>query len=188
MAAATGDILLIQDADLEYDVGDYPALVQPILDGRTPFVLGSRCLGANSWQIRRLENKPVLSLCMNLFGLFLHTLFNTLYGTRLTDPTTMYKVFRADCIRGMHFTCNRFDFDWELMGNLVQAGFVPLEVPVSYEARGFGDGKKIRPFRDPPTWIAAILKNRFFSAGSGVLPLDTLHAPHSEKPARRASS
>jgi hypothetical protein len=84
-----------------------------------------------------------------------------LFNTRLTDPTTMYKIFRADCLDGLTFTCDRFDFDFELLGKLLRRGFSPLEIPVSYQSRGFDEGKKIRILRDPLTWISAIFACRF---------------------------
>ena len=73
----------------------------------------------------------------------------------------MYKVFRVECIEGMNFTANRFDFDWELLGKLCRRGYKPLEVPINYQARGFESGKKIRLVRDPLTWIRAALRYRF---------------------------
>ena len=160
-AAATGDILLIQDADLEYDVADYPELLQPVIAGRTAFVLGSRHLGPDRWKIRKFARNGLRAAYMNVGATLFHAFFNLLYGSRLTDPTTMYKVFRADCLKGLTLTRNRFDFDFELVGKLIRSGFVPLEVPVSYKSRGFDAGKKIRIWRDPVTWLIAIVACRF---------------------------
>lgn len=161
IAAATGEILLIQDADLEYDVADYPDLLRPIIEGRTAFVLGSRHMGLDGWKIRKFAHGGLQAICMNCGGILFHALFNAVFATRLTDPTSMYKVFRSDCLDGLNFTSNRFDFDFELLGKLIRRGFSPLEVPVSYQSRGFDEGKKIRVFRDPFTWVFAILKCRF---------------------------
>jgi glycosyltransferase involved in cell wall biosynthesis len=163
IATASGDILLIQDADLEYEVSDYPDLLAPIIAGRAAFVLGSRHLGPERWKIRRFAKHGFKAAFMNVGGMLFHGFFNLLFATRLTDPTSMYKVFRADCLDGLHFSCDRFDFDFELLGKLIRAGFVPLEIPVSYTSRGFDQGKKIHIFRDPWTWVVAILKTRFTS-------------------------
>lgn len=164
-AAASGDILLIQDADLEYEVSDYPDLLRPILEGRTALVLGSRHLGPASWKIRQFANHGLLAGFMNAGGVLFRLVFNLLFAVRLTDPTTMYKVFRASCLEGLDFRCNGFDFDFELLGKLIRAGHVPLEIPVSYKSRGFDEGKKIRILRDPVTWLLAIFRCRFASAG-----------------------
>jgi glycosyltransferase involved in cell wall biosynthesis len=189
-AAASGDILLIQDADLEYDVADYPDLIRPILDGRAAFVIGSRHLGSHGWKIRRFACGDLRALLMNVGGILFHGFFNAVFATHLTDPTSMYKVLRADCLAGMHFSCDRFDFDFELTGKLIRAGFMPLEVPVAYKSRGFDEGKKIRILRDPVTWVTAILKSRFATVPrrSSAAHVKDDSPAYSEKPATRASS
>jgi glycosyltransferase involved in cell wall biosynthesis len=157
---ASGDIILIQDGDLEYDVKDYPALLAPIAEGKAAFVLGSRHL-SKGWNIRKFTDDPLKAYFMNLGGALFHGFFNVLYGTNLSDPTTMYKVFRRECLEKVSFSANRFDFDFELLGKLIRAGYRPIEVPVSYHSRGFSEGKKVRIFRDPPLWVLAIIKTRF---------------------------
>jgi len=87
------------------------------------------------------------------------------YGTRLHDPFTMFKVFRRDCVHGLTFESNRFDFDWELVGKLVRAGYTPLEIPVNYQSRSFAQGKKVSLLRDPLTWFRACFKYRFVPLG-----------------------
>lgn len=157
----SGDIILIQDGDLEYDVRDYPALIAPIADGRTRFVLGSRHLATGQWKIRKFDEDPFRSTLLNLGGILFHGLFNLMYGQRLTDPTTMYKVFRTDCLEGITLISNRFDLDFELVAKLIRAGFSPMEIPVNYKSRGFEEGKKVRVILDPLTWIWAIFRFRF---------------------------
>jgi glycosyltransferase involved in cell wall biosynthesis len=161
LRACTGEIVLIQDGDLEYDVADYPALLQPMLDGRAQFVLGSRHMAAGNWKIRHFEEARLTTYLLNLGGIFFHAFFNVMYGQKLTDPTTMYKVFRRDCLDCFELVSNRFDFDYEIVAKLIRAGFPPLEVPVSYVSRGFDRGKKVHIFRDPWTWIWAIVRFRF---------------------------
>ncbi len=161
LKSATGDIILIQDADLEYDIGDYPSVIEPICEGHANFVLGSRHLSAGSWKIRSFKESRMKALIMNFGGWLFHTGFNILYGVKLTDPTTMFKVFRKSCIDQVHFESNRFDFDFELVAKLIRLGNIPLEVPISYKSRGFAEGKKVRMIRDPLTWVRAIIKYRF---------------------------
>jgi glycosyltransferase involved in cell wall biosynthesis len=159
-AAATGDILLIQDADLEYDMADYDTLLAPIVAGRQAFVLGSRH-GRGGWAIRKFDDQPVRALVLNLAHWTFTLLINASLGIWLKDPFTMYKVFRRDCLDGLTFVCNRFDFDWELLIKLIRKGYRPIEIPITYRSRSFQQGKKVRMFRDPFTWLAAWGRSRF---------------------------
>ena len=158
MRRASGDIVLIQDADLEYDLDDYDALLEPLLHERAAFVLGSRHSGRV--RMRRLPEQRVLGTLLDAAHVLFTAFINVLYGQRLRDPFTMFKVFRRDCLYGLQFECNRFDFDHELLIKLLLKGYQPLEVPVRYCSRSFKQGKKIRLFRDPPTWIAADVRYR----------------------------
>ena len=167
----TGGIVLIQDADEEYSVLDYPKLIEPILRGDADFTLG--CRHVPGQPVRVMEEMRNVVKIVNAAHWVFTWLFNVTYGTDLRDPFTMYKVFRTECIDGVEFVANRFDFDWELAGKLVRLGYRPVEIPVEYNARGFENGKKVRFFRDPPTWLAACLRFRFSSLpdqGHGVRP------------------
>src|SRR5437763_2609364 len=155
---AGGDLILIQDADLEYSVDDYPQLLAPMLSGAHDFVLGCRHVPGRP--IRVMHGAGRTSKVLNVAHWMFTGLFDVVYGVRLRDPFTMYKVFRSECLDGVLLTSDRFDFDWEPVGKLVRLGFVPIEVPVSYQARSFSHGKKIRFFRDPPTWSAACVRFR----------------------------
>jgi SAM-dependent methyltransferase len=166
LAHATGDYILIQDADLEYDLGDYDALLEPLMTGRAAFVLGSRHgKDGPTWKVRHFADQVAVSWYMNFGHVLFTALFNLTYGTRLRDPFTMFKVFRRDCLYGLTFEANRFDFDWELVGKLVRAGYRPLEIPVNYRSRSFTEGKKVSLLRDPLTWIRACFKFRFQPLG-----------------------
>jgi glycosyltransferase involved in cell wall biosynthesis len=160
LARATGDVVLIQDADLEYDVADYDVLLAPIAAGRQSFVLGSRH-GAGGWAIRKFDDQPLHALALNLAHWTFTLMLNVSLGIWLRDPFTMYKVFRRDAIAGLTFECNRFDFDWELLMKLVRNGHRPIEIPISYQSRSFKEGKKVTMIRDPLTWLRAVVKYRF---------------------------
>lgn len=161
LAHAAGTIILIQDGDLEYRVEEYPLLLEPLMSGQSKFVLGNRHVPGRP--IRQFGDRhfELISRLMNGAHWVLTNLFNLLYGVRLKDPMTMYKVFRRECIEGVEFVADRFDFDWELVAKLIRLGYEPMEVPVSYKARGYGHGKKVRFFRDPPNIIVAIFRFRF---------------------------
>jgi glycosyltransferase involved in cell wall biosynthesis len=161
LKAATGDYVLIQDADLEYDLEDYDGLLEPLVAGRTAFALGSRHGGRNVWKMRQFTGQHGLSLFVNLGHRFFATLINVLFFQRLRDPFTMFKVFRRDCLYALEFECDRFDFDFELLIKLIRKGFHPIELPVNYRSRSFKEGKKVRMFRDPLTWLRTLAWLRF---------------------------
>ena len=161
LARARGDVVLIQDADLEYDLNDYDSLLEPLRSWRALFVLGARHGG--SWKMRRFSDAKGLAAMLNVGHVFFTALVNVLYRQRMNDPFTMFKVFRRDCLFGLTFDSNRFDFDFELVIKLVRKGYRPLEIPVNYRSRSFTEGKKVRIVRDPLTWIWAALKYRFAS-------------------------
>jgi len=155
----SGEYVLIQDADDEYDLEDYDALVEPLIIGEASFVLGARH-GGRAWKMRKFENQRLAGHVLNVGHWFFTLLVNVLFGLRLRDPFTMYKVFRADCLEGLTFSCNRFDFDYELLIKLAKKGHRPIEIPVNYRSRSFKEGKKIRIFLDPWTWLKAIVRLR----------------------------
>ena len=131
---------------------------------RRAFVLGIRHgRGGHTWKVRHFTDQVFLGRWMNLGHLIFTALFNVVYGQHLRDPFTMFKVFRRECLSGLHLECNAFDFDWELVGKFVRCGYEPLEVPVNYRSRSFADGKKVTMVRDPLTWLRACFKYRFTS-------------------------
>ena len=160
LARATGDVVLIQDADLEYDLADYEVLLAPLVAGTHAFVLGSRH-SPNQWSIRQFRGQILQAFILNSAHWFFTAVLDISLGLTLRDPFTMYKVFRRECLAGLTFRCNRFDFDWELLIKLVRNGYRPIEIPVTYRSRSFKEGKKIRMFYDPLTWMVAWARARF---------------------------
>ena len=133
---STGDIVIIQDADCEYDPCDYEKCIQPILRGETQVVYGSR--------ERNIRNRTKSSWFFYLGGLSVSLLFNLLYGTSLSDEPTCYKTFDGDLIRSIKFKNNKFGWEPEVTAKLLRMGFEITEVPVSYYPRKVDEGKKIR--------------------------------------------
>lgn len=149
---ATGDILLIQDADLEYDPRDYYALVQPIEEGRAEVVYGSRFRGGPTkamffWHM--VGNK------------FLTLVTNILYNTILSDMETCYKVFRADVVRDIPLRAKGFEFEPEITSKVLKRGYRIYEVPISYNGREFDQGKKLNPWKEGPKAFFYLIKYRF---------------------------
>jgi hypothetical protein len=111
--------------------------------------------------MRRFVGQPLLAFVLNLGHWFFTFLINTMFGQRLRDPFTMFKVFRRECLHGLRFECDRFDFDFELLIKLLRKGYRPIEIPVNYVSRAFTEGKKVSMVHDPPTWLRALVKYRF---------------------------
>ena len=178
LANVTGDFILIQDADMEYDLDDYDVLLEPLAAGRSAFVLGARH-GGRIWKLRSFQGNGLTSGFLNFGHWFFKTLLNVMFGVKLSDPFTMYKIFRKDCLSGLTLECNRFDLDFELVIKLVRKGYVPIEIPVNYRSRSFSEGKKVSMFSDPLTWFRALIRFR-------LQPLDLFqlvdNAQHAEKP------
>lgn len=132
---AAGDIILIQDADDEYDPADYPRLIEPIISGRASVVYGSRILKKSN---ERSYNRFYWG------GRLLSWWTNLLYGSHITDEPTCYKVFRADILKGMKLESKGFEFCPEVTAKALMKGIEIAEVPISYDPRTVAEGKKIR--------------------------------------------
>ena len=149
-ALVTGDIVVIQDADLEYSPEEYPSLIELICDGRADVVYGSRFLGRHR-----------VFLFTHYLGNKLLTLMtNVLYNTILSDMETCFKVMRADVLRSFTLRSNGFGIEPELTAKIFKGGYRVYEIPITYEGRGYSEGKKIT-WRDGLVALWVLVKYRF---------------------------
>lgn len=151
ISAATGDILLIQDADLEYDPRDFPSLLLPIIEGRAEVVYGSRFLGG--------PRKAMLFWHM-IANKMITLITNVLYDAILSDVETCYKAFRADVIQSIPLRSRRFEIEPEITAKVLKRGHRIYEVPISYNGREYNEGKKIG-MKDAFEAVWALLRYRF---------------------------
>jgi glycosyltransferase involved in cell wall biosynthesis len=149
---ATGDVVLIQDADLEYDPTDYPTLLRPILDGRADVVYGSRFLGGPH---------RVLFFWHYLANKFLTTLSNIVCNLNLSDMETGYKLFKRKCVEGLNLKSERFGIEPELTAKFARRRYRFYEAPISYSGRDYTEGKKIG-WKDGLAALWFIFRYRFF--------------------------
>jgi glycosyltransferase involved in cell wall biosynthesis len=150
--AATKDVIIIQDADLEYNPSDFSQVLRPLMDGVADVVYGSRFLGTHrSFMLHHYIGNKMLTLVTNM-----------LYNNILTDMETGYKAFRAPILKGMKIRSNRFDFEPEITAKVLKKGYRIYEVPIYYAGRDYAEGKKIT-WRDGFAGLWALVKFRFIN-------------------------
>ncbi len=150
---ARGDILIIQDADLEYDPNDYKKLIKPILNNETDVVYGSRF------------NHPKFKPAHRLFylgNIFLSLMTRLLYFRKITDMETCYKMFRKSALKGINIKAKGFDFEPEITAKFIKKGYKIKEIPVWYKGRPPKEGKKLKPFKDGIKALYYLIYYRFY--------------------------
>jgi glycosyltransferase involved in cell wall biosynthesis len=148
-AAVTGDIVAIQDADLEYSPEEFPRLAELIIDGRADVVYGSRFLGSHR----------VFLFTHYLGNLVLTLVTNVLYNTMLSDMETCYKIMRREVLDGLHLRSNGFGIEPEITAKIFKRGYRVYEVPITYDGRGYDEGKKIT-WKDGIVALWVLFRNR----------------------------
>jgi len=148
----SGDVIIIQDADLEYAPHDYLELIKPIVRGEAKVVYGSRILGKGKHSYKTFY----------LGGRFLSILTNLLYGSSITDEPTCYKMFKSEVLKDIKLECTGFEFCPEVTANVLKRGIKIVELPISYHPRSIREGKKIK-WSDGAVAIWTLIKYRFVS-------------------------
>lgn len=154
---ATGDMILIQDADLEYDPEDYPKLIAPIISGKSKVVYGSRL---KHYPLQLFGSKKTPLILHYLGNKFLTFITRLLYGNEVTDMETCYKVFKSEVIKPITIESKRFDFEPEITAKILKSGYKIYEVPIKVAPRGYEEGKKIT-WKDGFMAIWTLVKYKF---------------------------
>ncbi len=157
---STGDYIIIQDADLEYDPMQIKDLMEPILERKAKVVYGTRL---NRLPNLKKDEKNGLFLLHYFGNRFLSLITSILYGQWITDMETCYKLFPKKAVEKMKLSAKRFDFEPEITAKLLKGGYKILEVPISTKPRGYGEGKKLHTARDGSVALWTLFKYRFIN-------------------------
>lgn len=157
LSHANGDVILIQDADLEYDPNDYSRLIEPIIKGKVSVVYGTRL---KSYPLHLFGRKRTPLLTHYIGNKMLTFVTNLLYKNRLTDMETCYKVFSRDALKGIKIKAKRFDFEPEITAKIMKRGYKIHEIPIKVKPRGYEEGKKIS-WKDGFIAVWTLIKYKF---------------------------